>query len=74
LADYNRNPGDWTPHSIHAERATSIRARGGVSEQIIYRNSRTGETLVRHRVTDGRGRVIDDHFRPYYKPRVGEVD
>jgi len=74
LADYNQNPGAWRPQSIHAEPATSIRARGGVSEQIIYRNSRTGETLVRHRVTDARGRVLDDHFRPNYKPRIGEVD
>ena len=74
LADYTQNPGDWTPRSIHAEPATSIRARGGVSEQIIYRNTQTGETLIRHRVTDAKGCSLDDHFRPNYKPRVGEVD
>lgn len=74
LADYTENPGAWKPQSLHAEPATSIRARGGVSEQIIYRHAETGETLIRHRVIDARGHVLDDHFRPYYKPRIGEVD
>lgn len=74
LADYNQNPDNWRPQSIHAEPAISIRARGGVSEQIIYRNTETGESLIRHRVTDASGRVLDDHFRPNYKPRIGEVD
>jgi hypothetical protein len=64
----------WAPQSIHSEPTTGVKTRGGVSEQIIYRNTETGETLVRHRVTDAKGRVRDDHFRPYYKPRVGEVD
>lgn len=74
LADYNQNPGAWTQHSIHVEPATSIRARRGISEQIIYRNSQTDEVLYRHRVIDARGRVLDDHFRPNYKARVGDVD
>ena len=74
LADIEGNPGAWRIESLHAERAVSIRARGGVSEQIIYRNTRTGETMVRHRLTDGKGRVLDEHFREYYKPRVGEVE
>lgn len=74
LADYTENPGAWKPLSLHAEPAISIRARRGVSEQIIYRHAETGETLIRHRVTDARGHVLGDHFRPYYKPRIGEVD
>ena len=74
LEESENDPGGWTPQSIHPEPATSIRNRGGVSEQIVYVNGETGERLVRHRVTDAEGRVRDDHFRPYYKPRVGEVD
>jgi hypothetical protein len=41
---------------------------------MIYRNTQTGETIVRHRLTNANGRVLEDHFRPMYKPRVGEVD
>lgn len=74
LAEYNQNPGAWKPQSLHAEPATSIRARGGVSEQIIYRNTETGETLIRHRLTNARGKVLEDHFRRDYKPRIGEID
>jgi hypothetical protein len=74
MKDFEADPSRWAPQSIHSEPATSVRARGGVSEQIIYRNTETGECLVRHRVTDAKGRVLDDHFRPMYKPRIGEVD
>jgi hypothetical protein len=74
LKDFENDPSKWVPQSIHPEPANSVRGRGGVSEQIIYRNSETGETLVRHRVTDAKGRVMDDHFRPTYKPRHGEMD
>ena len=73
-ADFQQNPGNWVPESVHAEAATSVRARGGVSEQILYRNTQTGETMWRHRLTDARGRLLDDHAREFYKPRVGEVD
>jgi hypothetical protein len=74
VKDFESDPGRWTPRSIHPEPATGAKTRGGVSEQIIYNNSETGERLVRHRVTDAKGRVRDDHFRPNYKPRIGEVD
>jgi hypothetical protein len=74
LADFERNPGSWSLESMHAETALSRRAAGGVSEQMIYRNVQTGETMVRHRLTSPSGRVLEDHFRPMYKPRVGEVE
>ncbi len=74
LADFERAPGNWSLESIHAEGAVSRRAAGGVSEQMIYRNTQTGETMVRHRLTGPNGRVLEDHFRPTYRPRVGEVD
>jgi hypothetical protein len=41
--------------------------------QTIFRNRETGETIVRHTVTDDLGRVVDDHWRPFYKPRVGDL-
>jgi uncharacterized protein with HEPN domain len=31
------------------------------------------DRLVRHSVVDKSGKVIDDHFRPMYKPRVDDV-
>ncbi|QOJ00940.1 MAG: hypothetical protein HRU70_10705 [Phycisphaeraceae bacterium] len=74
LADYERNPGVWSLESMHAETAVSRRAAGGVSEQMIYRNSQSGETIVRHRLTRPSGKDLEDHFRPMYKPRGGEVE
>jgi len=73
-ANFQQNPGNWVPESVHAEATTSVRVRGGVSEQILYRNTQTGETMWRHRITDANGRLWDDHPRGSYKPRVGEVD
>jgi hypothetical protein len=74
LSDVEQNPGNWSIESLHGEPAVSRAARGGVSEQMFYRNTQTGETIVRHRLTDANGVVVEDHFRPMYKPRVGEVD
>ena len=74
LTDYQQNPGRWKPESVHAEPGASVRSRGGASEQIIYRNTETGETIVRHRVTNSQGKVLEDHFRPGYKPRMDEVE
>jgi hypothetical protein len=57
-----------------------LRVGGGVawreaeSEQIVYRNTQTGETMVRHRITDAKGRLLDHHPRELHTPRVGEVD
>ena len=74
VAEFQKTPDNWSIESLHAEATTSRLARGGVSEQIIYRNAQTGETIVRHRLTNASGTVLEDHFRPMYKPRVGEVD
>jgi hypothetical protein len=70
VGDFRANPGNWEPVSIHPERAISVRGHGGVSEQISYRNTQTGETIWRHRITDAKGRVIDDHPRRFYKARM----
>ncbi|MEJ2557318.1 MAG: RHS repeat-associated core domain-containing protein [Anaerolineae bacterium] len=65
----------WSLLSVHAEPATRKGARGsGVSIQEVYENIYTGERKVRHIVRDDRGRVVDDHFRPFYKPRTGEIE
>lgn len=69
-ADFGQNPSNWEAVSIHPERSVSVRGRGGVSEQICYRNTQTGEIIWRHRVTNAKGKVIDDHPRPFYKART----
>lgn len=59
--------------SAHAEKATRKGARQhGTSTQEIYRNTETGEKMVKHTVTDDAGHVVDEHWRPDYKPRAGE--
>jgi hypothetical protein len=69
------NDEGWSLISNHAESATRKGARqGGVSIQEVYENIYTGERKVRHIVRDARGRVVDDHFRPFYKPRTGEIE
>jgi len=72
--DIRGNPQRWEAISAHTEKATRKGARRhGVSTQTIYRNKDTGEMIVRHTVTDDAGRLIDDHFRPIYKPREGDL-
>jgi RHS repeat-associated protein len=74
IKDYQQDPSRWEIISMHTEPATRRGARqSGVSIQIQYRNRDTGEIIWRHQVIDDRGRVVDDHFRPYYKPRVGDL-
>jgi hypothetical protein len=74
IKDYQQDPSKWEIISMHTKPATRRGARqSGVSIQIQYRNRDTGETIWRHQVIDDRGRVVDDHFRPYYKPRVGDL-
>jgi len=75
LADIQGNPDKWEAISAHAEKASRKGARQhGASTQTIYRNRETGETIVHHTVTDDAGRVIDDHFRPNYRPRAGDLN
>lgn len=73
-ADAEANPSDWRVVSAHAEAATGKRAKGGTSLQEILVNVKTGERIVRHTVLSPSGRVLEEHFRPYYKPREGEVE
>ncbi len=75
VADFHKEPSRWEAISAHSEKASRKGARQhGASTQTIYRNKDTGEEIVRHTVTDDRGRVIDDHFRPDYKPRPGDLN
>jgi len=74
LRDFETDPDSWELISAHSEFASRKGSRRlGVSMQAIYRHRRTGETMTRHTVTDDRGRIVDDHFRPDYKPRKGEL-
>jgi hypothetical protein len=73
LDDVQRNPDRWERVSAHTEKAQRKGARRhGSSTQEIYQDKDTGETIVRHTVTDDSGKVVDDHFRPNFKPRTDE--
>jgi hypothetical protein len=75
LNDLTARPEDWHPVGVHVERSSRKGGRAkGVSAQIILQNGKTGETIVRHVVTDDRGRVIQDHYRDDYQPREGDRD
>ena len=74
VEDYEQHPEMWEPISAHTSKATRKGARQhGSSTQTKYRHKKTGETIVRHIVTDDQGRVVDDHIRPNYKPRPGDL-
>ena len=74
-ADIRANPNNWEAISAHSEKASRKGARQhGASTQTIYRHRDTGETIIRHTVIDDVGKVVDDHFRPHYKPRVGDLN
>ena len=74
IDDYAQTPDNWRRISEHAENATRKGARNaGASVQEIYENMQTGERIIRHTVIDDVGKVVDDHFRPNYKPRAGDL-
>jgi hypothetical protein len=68
IKDAADNPDNWRTVGSFTEAATSKKAKGGLSIQTIVENE-AGDRLVRHTVVDKSGRVIDDHYRPMFKPR-----
>lgn len=74
VADIEANPANWKRVSAHAEEATRKGARkAGASVQEVFENRDNGTRIVRHTVLDDKGRVVEQHYRPDYKPPKGEV-
>jgi hypothetical protein len=74
IRNYEKDPSRWEPVSVHTEPSSRKGARQrGLSTQTLHRNRDTGETIWRHTVIDDRGRIEDDHFRPNFKPRMGDM-
>jgi hypothetical protein len=67
LKSIQSEPDIWEKASAHAEVASNRKARGGVSIQEIWHNTRTGETIVKHEIYSKDSRVIHSHFRPKAK-------
>ena len=75
VREIESEPDKWEAVSAHSEKSTRTGGRKhGSSTQTIYKNKDTGETIVRHTVKDDAGHVIDDHFRPDYRPCPGDLD
>jgi RHS repeat-associated protein len=73
LKDITESPDNWENISAHVEKSTRTGGRkGGVSTQEIFRNKQTGEEIIRHTVTNDKGKLVEQHFRPDFKPRVDE--
>jgi RHS repeat-associated protein len=68
IKDASENPGAWRVVGAFTEAATNKAAKGGLSVQTVLRNE-AGDQLVRHTVLDQSGKVIEEHYRPIYKPR-----
>jgi hypothetical protein len=66
---------EWERISSHSEKASRKGARtSGVSVQVVYVHKKTRERMVKHIAVNDKGRIVDEHFRPYYKPRKGEIE
>lgn len=68
IRDVTDNPSNWKVVGSFTEQATGRKAKGGVSIQTVVENE-NGDRLVRHTVLDKDGKVIEDHYRPMFKPR-----
>jgi RHS repeat-associated protein len=68
MRDFADNPENWKVVGSFTEAATSRKAKGGLSIQTIIENE-SGDRLVRHTVLDKSGRIVEDHYRPMFKPR-----
>jgi uncharacterized protein RhaS with RHS repeats len=69
IKDATENPGAWKSVAAFVEKATSKKARGGLSIQQVIQNE-TGDQLVEHTVLNKAGEVVEQHFRPMLKPPV----
>ena len=68
IGDVTDNPGNWKTVGSFTEAAVNKKAKGGISIQTVMENE-AGDRVVRHTVRDKSGKVIDDHYRPIFKPR-----
>jgi RHS repeat-associated protein len=73
IDDIAEHADDWETIASHAEPAISRAAKGGVSIQTILRNRKTGQTVTKHTLVNKKGKVLEEHFRPNYKPRKGDL-
>jgi hypothetical protein len=58
--------GPWKLQSAHAEGATGRAYKGATSIEEVFKNTQTGETIVRHRIVRG-DEMLHETFRPYAK-------
>jgi hypothetical protein len=62
------NPGAWRAVGAFTEAATRKGLKGGTSIQMIIENA-AGDQLIQHTLLDKTGNVVEQHFRPMFKPR-----
>ena len=70
MKDAAENPGAWRAVGAFTEAATRKGLKGGLSIQTIIENE-AGDRLVQHTLLDKTGEVVEQHYRPMYKPRSG---
>jgi hypothetical protein len=68
ITDIKGNPQNWQRVYTGAEKATSVRAKGGISIDSIYRNKITGDAIRVHDVYKVSGSQLKYH--PTYKEFV----
>lgn len=57
------HPGEWELIEERKQPARGKKYRNGWSIETVYKHTRTGELVTRHRIEKS-GKIVHDHFRP----------
>ena len=68
MKDAAENPSAWRAIGAFTVAATRKGLKGGISVQTIIENQ-AGDRLVQHTLIDKSGNIVEQHYRPMYKPR-----
>ena len=68
MKDAAENPGAWRTIGAFTEAALNNGLKGGTSVQTISENQ-AGDRSVQLTLMDRSGNVVEQHYRPMYKPR-----
>ena len=65
IKDIKNNPSNW--EKVNETKEMAKKARNGISVETEYINKNTGQRIYKHTVTNSKGKIVHDHYRPYGK-------
>ena len=68
IDDINNSPEDWEQTDVSTKDSTKKGNKGGKSIEEEFTNTKTGEKIYKHTLTDSNNKPIEEpHYRPYPK-------